>query len=334
MRAYVFERYGKIDTTRLVDLPQPVPKPGEILVKVHAAGLNPVDYKTREGQLRIIMRPKLPHIMGNEIAGEVVGLGVGVTRFRLGDRIYARLAKDGGGGLAEYASLDAGIAAPMPQTLDYTQAAAVPLAGLTALQALRDLLQVQPGQQILISGGAGGVGGFAVQLAKHLGARVTTTASPRGAALVRALGADEVLDYTTAQISDLPRHFDGGFDLIGGETLSQMFQVVKPGRRVVSVGGMPEPRTAIEDLGAGRFLAAAFWFASRGIRAKARAAGVDYRYLFMHPSAADLSYLAGLIDQGKLQVMLDRSYPLDQVFEAFAHLETGRAKGKIVVTLP
>jgi alcohol dehydrogenase len=185
---------------------------------------------------------------------------------------------------------------------------------------------------VFISGGAGGVGTFAIQIAKWLGAHVTTTASKRGEALVRSLGCDEVIDYTIQDISSEEGRFDAGFDLIGGKTLEQMFEIMKPGTRIVSVAAVPEPQTAIRDLGGRRALAVVFWIISYGIRSRARRAGVSYRFLFMHASGSELAELAGLIEEGKLRVIIDKVYPLAKISEALAYVESGRAKGKVVVT--
>jgi NADPH:quinone reductase-like Zn-dependent oxidoreductase len=334
MRAYVLKRYGGPEGALLSDVPAPVPRPRDILVAVRAAGLNPVDFKFRQGKLRPILRPRLPFVLGNELAGEVIAVGKGVTRFRAGDRVFARVAKDRAGAFAEQACVDEDDAAHMPRNLDFTTAAAVPLAGLTALQALRDELRVKPGQQVFISGGAGGVGTFAIQIAKWLGAHVTTTASKRGEALVRSLGCDQVIDYTVQDISSVERRFDAGFDLIGGKTLQQMFEIMKPGTSIVSVAALPEPQTAIRDLGGRRILAAVFWLISYGIRSRARRAGIGYRYLFMHPSGSDLALLAGLIERGNLKAIVDRTYPFAKIAEALDYVESGRAKGKVVITNP
>lgn len=333
MRAYVLTRYGGPEGSLLMDVPAPTPGPRDILVQVEAAGLNPVDFKFREGKLRAILRPRLPLVLGNELAGEVVAVGDAVERFRMGDRVFARVAKDRAGAFAEQACVDEDYAALMPGNLDFTATAAVPLAGLTALQALRDELAIKPGQRVFISGGAGGVGTFAIQIAKWLGAHVTTTASKRGEALVRSLGCDEVIDYTVRDVFSVEGRFDAGFDLIGGKTLDQMFKIMKPGATIVSVAGMPEPQTALRDLGRGRALAALFWLISLGVRSRARRAGVGYRYLFMHPSGSDLALLAELIEQGKLKVIVDRTYPFAEIAEALDYVEGGRAKGKVVVTM-
>jgi NADPH:quinone reductase-like Zn-dependent oxidoreductase len=333
MRAFVLKHYGGPEGSQLMDVPAPSKGPRDILVGVRAAGLNPVDFKFRQGKLRAILRPKLPFVLGNELAGEVIAVGSDVTRFRVGDRVFARVAKDRAGAFAEQACVDEDHAAPMPQDVDFTAAAAVPLAGLTALQALRDELGVRPGQKVFISGGAGGVGTFAIQIAKWLGAHVTTTASKRGEALVRSLGCDEVIDYTAQDISEAGGGFDAGFDLVGGKTLEQMFEIMRPGTRIVSIAAVPEPQTAILDLGGRRALSAVFWIMSYSIRSRSRRAGISYRYLFMHPSGRDLAQLSELIEQGKLKVIVDKTYPFARISEALAYVESGRAKGKVVVRM-
>ena len=333
MRAYVLKHYGGPESSQLMDIPAPTKRPRDILVGVRAAGLNPVDFKFRQEKLRAILRPKLPFVLGNELAGEVIAVGSDVTRFRVGDRVFARVAKDRAGAFAEQACVDEDHAAPMPQDVDFTAAAAVPLAGLTALQALRDELGVRPGQKVFISGGAGGVGTFAIQIAKWLGAHVTTTASKRGEALVRSLGCDEVIDYTVQDISNQEGRFDAGFDLIGGKTLEQMFDIMRPGTKIVSIAAVPEPQTAIKDLGGRRALSVAFWIMSYSIRSRARRAQISYRYLFRHPSGRDLAQLSELIEQGKLKVTVDKTYPFARISEALAYVESGRAKGKVVVRM-
>lgn len=326
-------RYGGPEAAELREVPVPEPGPGDLRIRVHAAGLNPVDYKTRAGQLRVIRRYPLPAVLGNELAGTVEACGAAVKNFKIGDRVFARVDKDAMGAFAEYACVRADLAARMPETLDFPAAAAVPLAGLTALQGLRDELHAGPGMRLFIPGGAGGVGTFALQLAKQFGAEVATTASSRGEALVRRLGADVVVDYTAQKFEEVLKDYDGVFDLVGGDTLTRSFAVVKRGGTVLSIAGMPEPETARRDLGRGAGLAALFWLISLGLRRRARARGARYRYLFMHPSGADLEELAGRIDAGKLEVVVDRVVPFARISEAFNYLEGGRAKGKVVVRM-
>jgi NADPH:quinone reductase-like Zn-dependent oxidoreductase len=331
MLAYNLNRYGGPEGSALMEVPEPKLRPRDIMVKVRAAGLNPVDIGFRQGKLRPIYKLKLPQVLGNELAGEVVAVGDEVKGFTVGDRVFARVQKDRLDAFAQRVAVDEGCAARMPANLDFEQAAGVPLAALTALQALRDELGVKPGWKVFISGGAGGVGTFAIQIAKWLGAHVTTTASNRGEALVRSLGADEMVDYTSDDVSRLGRDFDAGFDLVGGETLDQMFKIMKPGTRIVSVAAVPEPQTAQRDLGGRGMLALAFWAMSYGVRQRGRRAGVGYRFLFMHPSGTDLALLADLVEQGRLRVIIDKTYPFAEIAEALAYVETRRAKGNVVV---
>ena len=305
--------------------------PHEIVVRVHAAGLNPVDAKTREGKLKVIRGYAFPQIMGNELSGTVEQVGKDVTRWKKGDRVFARVDKNVLGALAEKARVHEDHAAAIPRSIDFETAAAVPLAALTALQALRDELDVQPNQKVFISGGAGGVGTFAIQLAKWLGAKVATTASPRGEALVRRLGADVVIDYTKDKFEEKLADYDAVFDLLGGDTLAKSFRIVKKGGRVLSVGGLPEPRTATQDLQRGFLLVILFWIISLPTRARGWSKGISYRYLFMQPHGAELKELATLIDEKKVEVIVDRVFSWRETKEAFAYLESGRAKGKIVV---
>ena len=333
MRGYVLQRYGDASAMSLREVPEPEAGPGRVLVQVHAAGLNPVDYKIREGRMRLVNPLRLPLVAGSELSGVVIRTGPGVTRFVPGDRVLARVDKSTLGAFAEYAAVDEHLLAKVPDALDLRQAAGMPLAGLTALQALRDRLGVRPGGRLYISGGAGGVGTMAIQVARWLGAEVATTASGRGIELVTKLGADHVVDYKKEKAGDVLHGYDYAFDLIGGDELSEAFRVVKPGGTVVSIAGVPEPSTARQDLGRGPLLAALFWLASIGVRGQARRRQVSYRYLLMHPSGTDLEVLAGLAQRRQLRVSVDRVFPFSQIPEAFAYLERGRAKGKVIVEM-
>ncbi|RPF72566.1 NADP-dependent oxidoreductase [Aurantiacibacter spongiae] len=333
MKAWTLTRYGGPDASAMREVKRPAPGPSEVLVRVKAAGLNPVDFKIRNGDLKPVLRFDLPVTMGNELAGIVEECGTAVSRFARGDRVFARTGKMAMGAFAEYAAVHQDYLAKIPGTLDFRQAAAIPLAGLTALQALRDELKIGPGSRVFISAGAGGVGTFAVRIAKWLGAQVATTASPRGHDLVKDLGADTVIDYTSDDFEDVLSDMDGAFDLIGGETLSRTFGIVKKGGRVVSIAGTPEPRTARQDIGAGKGMAALFWVASAKLRWQAWRHGVDYRFLLMHPSGAELHELALLAADGTLEPVIDRTFPFDEIADAMAYLEKGHAKGKVVVEM-
>lgn len=281
MRAYVLRQYGGADAALLMDVPVPSLRPGDVLIAVRAAGLNPVDYKFRQGKLRVIYRPRLPLVLGNEVAGEVIAIGEKVTHFSTGDRVFARVEKDRLGAFAEQVAVDEACVARMPADLDFATAAAVPLAALTALQALRDELGVKAGQNVFISGGAGGVGTFAIQIAKWLGARVTTTASPRGEALVRALGADEVIDYTAVDPGKIEKKFDAGLDLVGGDVLGQMMGNRQAGKEAGLGGGRARTadraaRSRGQQVPGGSLLACQFR------RQAARAPGWDHLSISLH----------------------------------------------------
>ncbi|MCC4317270.1 NADP-dependent oxidoreductase [Streptomyces malaysiensis] len=332
MQAYVLTRYGDTNAMELRDVPQPTPGAGEVLIRVYAAGLNPVDYKVRQGKMRMLTHLDLPRVAGSELAGVVEETGPGVTRLAVGDRVFTRLDKQKLGAYAPYAVVDETFVAKMPTSLEFTDAAGLPLAGLTALQALRDELAVKTGDKVFISGGAGGVGTLAIQLAVWLGAKVTTTASPRGEDLVRSLGAETVIDYRTHKFVDILHDFDGAFDLTGGQDLIDSFAILKPGAKTVSIAGIPDATTA-RDIGAGPLVTAALTAASAKIRRAARRRGVGYRYMFMHPSGDDLDVLSELVDTGTLTTVTDRAFPFEQIPDAFAYLEQGHAKGKVVVQM-
>ena len=333
MRAYVLTRYGGPGAMEFRDVPAPQPGAGDVRIRVAAAGLNPVDFKFRRGALRPISHVRLPIVAGCEVAGTVEAVGPGPNRFAIGDRVYARVDKKRLGAFAEFVCVQQEFVAAMPSSLGFADAAGLPLAGLTALQALRDELGVGRGTRLFISGGAGGVGTLAIQLAKYYGAEVTTTASVRGDALVRRLGADRVVDYSRENFAEVLHDYDAVLDLVGGKTLRDSFRILRSGGRVVSIAGVPEPLTATKDLGSPPLITAAFRLMSTGMRRRARKAKAIYRYLFMHPSGDDLRTLAALVDAGHVQPVMDRTYPFAEIGGAFAALEQGHAKGKIVVTL-
>ena len=332
MRALVLTGYGGPAVAALREMPAPEPGRDEVRIDVKAAGLNPVDFKMRDGKLRVIQGYALPIALGCELAGVVASVGEGVTRFRAGDEVFARVAKDRLGAFAETVCVHEDLVAKKPSSLDFAHAAAVPLAALTALQALRDELVVERGTRVFIPGGAGGVGTFALQLAKHFGATVATTASPRGRALVERLGADVVVDYTTQDFTKELRDYDAAFDLVGGDTLKGSFSVVRRGGKVVSIAGVPEPTTATKDLHRGAGLAMLFWLVSAGLRFGAWRAGVEGTGTSSCTrSGKDLELIASLVDAKKLEVVVDRVVPVGEIGEACRYLETGRAKGKVVV---
>jgi NADPH:quinone reductase-like Zn-dependent oxidoreductase len=316
---------------QLREVAEPMAGDGEVLIRVHAAGLNPVDHSVRQGKARLVWHLDLPLVAGSELSGVVEAVGAGATRFAVGDRVYARVDKLKLGAFAPFAVVDESFVAGMPQSLDFEDAAGLPLAGLTALKGLRELA-INPGDRVFISGGAGGVGTLAIQLAVWMGASVTTTASPRGEELVKSLGAETVINYREQKFKDVLSDYDSAFVLTPGRDLTDTFDILKRGARVVSVASL-DPASARDDLGTGRFLTSLVWLANTKIRTRSRRRGVSYRSLLMHPSGDDLDALAQLVDGGQLKPVTDRVFPFGQIQDAFAYLEEGHAKGKVIVRL-
>jgi NADPH:quinone reductase-like Zn-dependent oxidoreductase len=332
LKAIAIRRYGGNEHVRLEEFPKPEPGPGDLLVEVHAASVNPVDFKIRNGGLKILTPYRMPLILGNDLSGVVAAVGPGVTRFRPGDEIYSRLDKDRIGTFAEFVLVRETAAARKPSKLTHTEAASIPLVGLTAWQALVELGHLSSGQSVLIHAGSGGVGTFAIQLARHLGAHVATTVGARNKELVRGLGAETIVDYKTTRFEDAVKDVDVVLDTQGGETLERSFAVAKVGGVVVSVGGTPDGKFA-KAWGLNPFLVLALTFMSRKVTRLARIRGARYEYLFMRADGEALGRISALIDQGAIRSVLDKTFPLDQTAEALAYSESGRATGKVVITV-
>jgi NADPH:quinone reductase-like Zn-dependent oxidoreductase len=332
VKAYALTRYGKQDTVKAVEVSEPDLRDNDVLVQIHAASINPLDLKIRNGELKTLLRYKLPVILGNDLAGVVVKVGKNVQRFRPGDAVYAKPSQDRIGTFAEYLALDQHDVALKPTTLDMIEAAALPLVALTAWQALVDKAELRPGQKVLIHAGSGGLGTIAIQLAKHLGATVATTTSTKNVEWVKALGADFVIDYKTEDFADVVRDYDVVLDTQGGQTLEKSLLVVKPGGKVISVAGPPEPDFA-REFGANWLLIQAMRALSFSIRRKAKRRSVDYSFLFMTASGDQLRDLGALVDSGAIRPVIDRIFPFDSTLDALSYVEGGRSKGKVVVQM-
>jgi NADPH:quinone reductase-like Zn-dependent oxidoreductase len=333
MKAFVVERYGDADTVRASDVPVPEVGPHDILVRIHAASVNPVDLKIRNGDLKAILPFRPPFVLGNDLAGMVVAVGARVTRFAVGDDVYAHPRQSRMGTFAEFIAIHQDDAAPKPATLTMTEAASIPLVGLTAWQALVERANLRPGQKVLIHAGAGGVGTIAIQLAKHLGARVATTASATKTDLVKNLGADVVIDYQKQAFETILHDYDVVLDTVGGETLDKSLLVLKPGGTVVSITGPPDPAFA-KKIGANPVIRLAIAALSFRIRRHARRRQVTYSYLFLKASGDQLRELTTLIDAGIIRPVVDSVLDFERTREALAHLEQGRTKaGKVVVRM-
>ncbi|MFF5658845.1 MULTISPECIES: NADP-dependent oxidoreductase [Streptomyces] len=333
MRAFMVEKYGGEAGMRAVDLPDPQVGADDVLVKIHAAGVNPLDLRIRNGDFKAFLPYRLPLVLGNDLAGTVVRVGPSVTRFAVGDEVYARPDKDRIGTFAELIAVHQDDLAPKPATLTMAEAASLPLVALTAWQALVERAHVQPGHKVLIHAGAGGLGSIAVQLAKALGAQVATTVSTAKTDLARDLGADVVVDYRTQDFEEVLDGYDVVLDSLGGENLAKSLRVLKPAGTAISVAGPPDPAFA-RELGLNPFLRLAMTALSFKTRRDAKRHGVTYSFLFMKASGDQLRELTPLIDAGKVRPVVDRVFPFDETLQAMEYVEKGRAKaGKVVVSM-
>lgn len=332
MKAYILDRYGKNTALRLADVPEPPLREDEVLVAVHAAGVNLLDSKIKGGEFKPILPYRLPLILGHDVAGVVVKVGPKVTQFRLGDEVYARLDDFRIGSFAEFAPVKEASLALKPKGLSMEQAASIPLVGLTAWQALIESAQLQRGQKVFIQAGSGGVGTFAIQLAKHLGATVATTASSTNAALVKSLGADVVVDYRTQDFEEVLHDYDVVLNSQDAKTLEKSLRVLQRGGKLISISGPPDPAFA-NAMGAPGWLRLVLRVLSAGIRRRAQGRDVSYSFLFMKANGAQLREITRLIESGAIRPVIDRVFAFDATNEALAYVESGRAKGKVVIKL-
>jgi NADPH:quinone reductase-like Zn-dependent oxidoreductase len=330
MKAIVAQRHGGPEVLDLAQRPEPDVGPADVLIDVRAASLNPLDYKIRNGDVKLVLPLRPPIALGCDVAGVVAAVGPRVSRFTVGNGVYARLEKMRMGGLAERVAADESVVALKPARASFVEAAAVPLAALTSLQALRESAALQPGQRVLIHAGAGGVGTLAIQIAKILGLWVATTTSTKNIELVKSLGADEVIDYTKERVADRVRELDAVFDTLGTSDLESL-SIVKRSGVVVGIAGLPDAAFARDSLP--WWARAGLWLATAKRRRAAHRAGTRFVYLFMRPDGAQLAEIASWIDAGTLKPIVHRTYPLAEFRDAFAELERGRARGKIVVTI-
>ncbi|EEL59841.1 NADPH:quinone reductase [Bacillus toyonensis] len=331
MKTMIIDRYGKVPM-RMTEVPTPEINEYEVLAEIHAASINPIDFKIRDGKVKMLLKYEMPLILGNDFSGVIVKVGAKVTSFKVGDEIYARPRKNKIGTFAEYIAIHEDDIALKPNNLSFEEAASIPLVGLTSYQALHDIIQLQKGQKILIHAGSGGVGTFAIQLAKIMGATVTTTASEAGANLVTSLGADEIINYKTEKFEDILKNYDAVFDTIGGATLEKSFNIIKSGGNIVSVSGMPNARFG-KEFGSGFFKTLLFSLASKKLTALEKKHNAQYSFLFMKPSGDQLRTIANYIEAGQIKPVIDRVFPFEDAQKAMEYSESGRAKGKIIVKM-
>lgn len=330
MKAYLLDRYGKKEVLRLAEVPAPDLREDEVLVQVHAAGVNLLDAKLKNGEFRPVLPYRLPLILGHDVAGTVLRVGPKVAGFKVGDEVFARPDDFRIGTFAEEIAVREAALAHKPRNLTMEEAASLPLVALTAWQALVEMAKLRPGQRVFIQAGSGGVGTIAIQLAKHLGAYVATTASAANADWLTGLGADLVIDYRTQDFATILRDFDVVLHSQDAGALAKSLDVLRRGGRLVSISGPPTPAFAAQTK-APWFLKPVFWALSRSTLSRARQRGVGFDFLFMRAEGGQLRQIAELVEQGHIRPVIDRVYPFAETNAALAHVEGGRAKGKVVI---
>jgi len=332
VKAFIADRYGKKRALRLAEMPTPEPRDDEVLVQVHAAGVNLLDSKIRDGEFKLILPYRLPLILGHDVAGVVVKVGPRVLQFKPGDEVYARSDDFRIGTFAEFVPVKEASLALKPKGLTMAEAASIPLVALTAWQALVEKAKLKKGQKVFIQAGSGGVGTFAIQLAKHLGATVATTTSTANVALVKSLGADVVIDYKTQDFEKVLRDYDVVLNSQDGKTLEKSLRVLRGGGKLISISGPPDPEFG-KEIAAPAIVRLVVWLLSAGIRRKARSRDIGYAFLFMKANGAQLREITRLIEGGAIRPVIDKVFPFESTNDAMAYVEAGRAKGKVVVKI-
>ncbi|AOZ98293.1 NADP-dependent oxidoreductase [Flavobacterium commune] len=330
MKAFVINKYSKKEGLQFANVAIPEVKEHDVLVEVHASGLNLLDSKIKSGEFKLILPYKLPLILGHDVAGVITKVGKNVTKYKVGDAVYARVADFRIGTLAEFIAVDEKDVALKPKNISIEEAASIPLVALTAWQALVETAKLQKGQKVFIQAGSGGVGTIAIQLAKHLGATVATTASEKSFEMLKNLGADVLIDYKTQDFENILKEYDLVLNSQDATTLEKSLRIVKPGGKVISISGPPTADFA-KAIGAPWFVKIILSLLSSGIRKKAAKLGVNYSFLFMKADGAQLSQITSLIESGAIKPVLDKTFPFEQTNDALAYVESGRAKGKVVV---
>jgi NADPH:quinone reductase-like Zn-dependent oxidoreductase len=330
MKAFIVDHYGSKGCGRIGEMPEPELRENDVLVQIHAAGVNLLDSKIRDGELKLILPYRLPLILGNDVAGVVTKVGSRVKRFKLGDEVYARPDRDRIGAFAEFISMNEDAVAIKPKKLTMEEAASIPLVGLTAWQALIERANLKKGQGVLVHAGSGGVGTFAIQLARHVGAVVATTTSTANLDWVKRLGADTIIDYTKDDFDKILHDYDVVLDSLGKETLEKSLRVLRPGGKLISISGPPDPDFA-KEIGSNWILRLVMRVLSYRIRKKAKRCHVSYSFLSMKASGDQLREIGSLIDSGVIRPVVDRVFPFESTQEALAYVEKGHAKGKVVI---
>jgi len=333
MKAFIVKKYGKKEKLHLTDVNEPSIKPNEVLIQIHSAGVNLLDSLIRNGEFKLFLPYKPPFVNGHDMAGIVTKVGTKVSKFKIGDEVYARAADYKIGTFAEYISVNEKDLALKPKNIPMEEASSIPLIGLTAWQALVDIAKLKKGQKVFIQAGSGGVGTFAIQLAKHLGAYVATTTSTANIDLVKNLGADLVIDYKKEDFATILKDYDVVLHSNREvKVLENSFNILKQGGTLVSLTGPPTPEFA-KEIGLGFHFQFLMRLLSMSARGKAKKRNVNFKFLFMRAEGNQLGEITKLIESGAIKPVIDKVFPFEQTNEALTYLETGRAKGKVVIKL-
>ena len=330
MKAFIVKRYGKKEKLHLTEIAEPVVKENDVLVQVYSAGVNLLDSKIRNGEFKLILPYKMPLTLGHDVAGIVTKIGSKVSKFKVGDEVYSRPADHRIGTFAEYISINESDVALKPKNLTMEEAASIPLVGLTAWQALVEKANLKKGQKVFIQAGSGGVGTFAIQLAKHLGATVATTTSAANIDLVKSLGVDIIIDYKKENFETILKDYDVVLNSQDTKTLEKSLKIIKPGGKIISISGPPDPDFA-KEFGLSWMLKVILSLLSYRVRNNAKQLRVSYSFLFMKANGNQLSRITSLIDAGIIRPVMDKVFSFEATNEALTYVETGRAKGKVVV---
>lgn len=332
MKAFSISHYKKNSELELVVVPEPIVREDEVLVEIYAASVNLLDSKIKSGEFKLILPYKMPLVLGHDVAGVIIKVGSRVKNFKVGDEIYARASDFHIGTFAEFISVNEKDIALKPKNLTMEEAASIPLVGLTAWQALVEKSKVQKGQKVFIQAGSGGVGTFAIQLAKHLGATVATTASEKSFNFLKNLGADVLIDYKTQNFEDVLIDYDVVLNSQDSKTLEKSFKVVKSQGKIISISGPPTPVFA-EEFNLPWYVKFATKLLSSKVRKRAKKQNVNYSFLFMKADGKQLIEITKLIESGKIKPVIDKVFAFENTNDAVRYVESGRAKGKVVIKM-
>ena len=333
MKSLMITKYGDINSSlEEQEIAKPALEENQILIKAYSSSFNPIDFKIVRGDFKAMGKVTFPIGTGRDVSGIIEEIGKNIKKFKKGDKVYSRVNESHVGTMAEYVVSNVNDTALIPSNLSFDESASIPLVGLTTYQALEDIAKLSKGEKILIHAGSGGIGTFAIQLAKHLGAHVTTTTSTKNISFVRDLGADKVIDYTSENYLDEGAVFDVVYDTLGGNYTLDSFKVLKDGGRVVSIKGTVDNITA-QQLGLNKFVQMILAFQGRKVFKTASKMNAMYRFLLMSPNGDQLKKIAKMYESGAIKPIIDKTYNFAEAIQALEYLSKGHARGKVIVKI-